>query len=233
MLAGIYIPHKMPGTRAFDRLEADYLRRAFRALRSAAKDTRFVFFSESDTPPFSADIPIERIRRRDSMFRRISRDKPALEQALALRNADVLLTTVDAPVGRITLPKVLFTLDMMIYDGNAAPEGRLHPTLPRLVKRNCADSKFILCPSAHVQKSCSAQMEIGLEKTVLARAGVEEAFGVPRASIIEGPFTLFPLNRYTCRHIKTITEALRRNKGLFPPTPVSYTHLTLPTKRIV
>ncbi len=224
MLAGIYIPQQSDrvggGETVHDALEIAYFRRALRVLRNVNKDTRFIWFSEQQTEALCDHVPTEVIQKRAGLLRSASGDAPSLEQALEMHKADVLLTTVDAPPVRTSLPKVVFTLDMMLQSGAVSAKKKLHPALPRAVKRNCADARLFLCPSAYVQKLCATQVEVGLEKTVLARAGVDEVFSQPRPSIIDGPYVLFPMNRYTWQNIKTVTEALRRNPALFPPTLV-------------
>ncbi len=203
-----------------DGLEAAYFRRSLRVLREVNKDTRFIWFSEHETEPLCENVPTELISKRPALLRSLAGGGPSLEQALARHKADVLLTTIDAPAVRATLPKVMFTLDMMVYTSKRPGNGQLHPALPRTVKHNCAEARFILCPSVSAQKSCSAHLEMGLEKIVIARAGVDKVFAQQYDSIIEGRYALFPLNRYTCDNIRTITEAIRRNPRLFPPTLV-------------
>ena len=221
MLVGIYIPQRADGDEmlALDQLEGEYLGHALRVLQKVNKDTNFVCFSESASSSMGDGIPTQRISRRSSLFRPISGNTPTLEVALAQSGADVLLTTLDAPSVHTKIPKVLFALDLVL-PGVPPPKNKIHPVIPRSVKRNCADARLIICPSTHMQKACSAHVEVGLEKTVLARAGVDTSFSKTRTSIIDGPYMLFPMNRYTFHHISTVTEGIKRNPALFAPTLV-------------
>ncbi len=222
MLVALYIPQRTNDPAdmlALDQLEADYLLRVLRVLRKVNKDTNFVCFCENKNTTLGEAVPVQMVSRKGSLFRPVAGNLPSLEQALAQSNADVLLTTIDAPSIRTKIPKVLFALDMML-PGTRIYKNKLHPVVPRSVKRNCAEARLIICPSTYMQKTCSTCVEVGLEKTVLARAGVEAAFGGEYASIIDGPYMLFPMNRYSCPYIGTITEAIKRNPGLFSPTLV-------------
>jgi glycosyltransferase involved in cell wall biosynthesis len=157
--------------------------------------------------------------RRGTLFRPAAGNAMPIEQALVKSKVDVLLTAIDAPSVRTNLPKLLFALDMLV-PGSTVGKNKLHPVLPRAVKRNCADARLIICPSAYMQKTCSTCAEVGLEKTVLARAGVEMSFSKEHTTIIDGPYMLFPMNRYSSPYIGTVTEAIKRNPGLFSPTLV-------------
>ena len=222
MLVGIYISQRTEsasGARSLDHLEVEYFGRALRVLRKVNKDTQFVCFSDYKMAPLCEGVPVEQISRRGSFFRAISSNAPTIEQALTHHKVDVLLTAIDAPSVRTNLPKLLYALDMMLQDGPPV-KSKILPPAPRYVKRNCSEARLILCPSPSMQKACSTQAEVGLEKTVLARAGVNQSFSKARPSIVDGPYTLFPMSRYTCQNIGTVTEAIRRNPGLFPPTLV-------------
>ncbi|MCK5860866.1 MAG: hypothetical protein KAH38_00175 [Candidatus Hydrogenedentes bacterium] len=188
-------------------------------LRKVNKDTRFISFSEHETAPLCDGVPVERIRRRGTFFRPVSSKEPTLEQALKRHNIDVLLTTIGASSISTRLPKLTFALDM-ILPGSLPVKNKVHSPVPRAIKRNCSESRFVLCASAYMQKVCSTRANVGLEKVVVARPGVSQSFTKKCSSIIEGPYAVFPMNRYSCRNIATVTEAIRRNPSLFPPTLV-------------
>lgn len=215
MQVGIYMPQYLERTRKTpprDYLEQEFFRRALSSVRDKMGDIRFIWFSkEGDHFPCEA-IPTVPVRSGISFLSAGSNGCRTLTQALREYQVDLLMTRIDAPLTRISLPKVLFTLDMTFHSATspAAP-------MPKYIKRNCTEARSILCPSVYVHKTCSSQLEIGLEKAVVARAGVDDIFGNPTHAIVEGPYALFILNRYTHAHIPTFIESIRRNVDLFPP----------------
>ncbi len=217
MLVGIYMPQgpaQEQAPRAVDQLETEFFRRALGALGRISPETRFVWFSETDMSPPCDNVSVCVVSRRASLLNPWRDKTPTLDQALQQQRVEVLLTTIDAPPARTTAPVVLFTLDMTFREDNGSA------AISKSIKRACGEARIILCPSVYVHKSCASQFEMGLEKAVVARAGVEELFGQRQASIVDGRYALFILNRYTWPHIATITEAIRRNPDLFPPTLV-------------
>lgn len=207
---------------AVDGLECEFLHRAVRGILNArAKtDARFLWFSDSDDGPAFPDIPCEPVSRPGVLLSIRRGGKPTLDQALASHGVDVLLTRIDAPPVRAQIPRVLFTLDMHFH-GDVSRSGTVPaPLLPRKIKQMCTEAKSIICASEYVHKACASRLEMGLEKAVVARPGVDGVFSQPQESIIEGPFALFVLNRYTEPAIPMLLDAIRRNRGLFPPNLV-------------
>lgn len=222
MLVGLYIPQRTDNTNemlALDQMEVEYFGRALRVLRKINKDTDFICFSENKHLTLCNGISTQQIGKRGSLLRPAIGNAPSLEQALTQNNVDVLLTSIDAPSVKTSLPKVMYALDMVL-SGSPPQKNKLHPVVPRAVKRNCMEARLIICPSPYMQKACSTYTEVGLEKTVLARAGVDASFSDVQSSIIDGRYMLFPMNRYTCSYIKTVTDAIQRNPDLFSPNLV-------------
>lgn len=202
-----------------DQLEFEYLRRALAALPESSRDTQFVWFSDTSEISPCDGVPAYVVNRRTSLLTPMRGKTPTLELALQQHNVDVLLTTIDAAPLRSAVPTALLALDMAFSATNASG-GKANTPQLKSIKRACSDAKIILCPSVYVHKTCSSRLEMGMEKAIVARAGVEELFSRPQDNIIEGRYALFVLNRYTHRHIPTVTEAIRRNPDLFPPTLV-------------
>ena len=221
MLVGLYIPQRehADDMLALDQMEVEYFGRALRVLRKVNKDTDFICFSENKHLSVGDGIPTHVINKRGTLFRPAIGNAPSLEQALTQSNIDVLLTSIDAPSVKTNVPKLLFALDM-ILPGSPPQKNKIHPIVPRAVKRNCAEARLILCPSPYMQKACSTYAEVGLEKTVLARAGVNASLSDVHSSIIDGRYMLFPMNRYTCPYIQTVLDAIQRNPDLFAPNMV-------------
>ena len=222
MLVGLYIPQRTNATNdmhALDQLEAEYFGRALRLLRKVNKDTDFICFSENKQMSVCDAIPTYPIKKRGGFFHPATGHAPSLEQMLRHHNVDVLLTPIDAPPVKTSIPKILFALDM-IFPGSPPPKNKLHPVVPRAAKRNCLEARLILCPSTYMQKACSSYADVGLEKTVLAQTGVNPSFSDTHPSIIDGNYMLFPMNRYTCPYIDTVTNAIQRNPDLFAPNLV-------------
>lgn len=207
---------------AVDGLENEFLRRAVRGVMQSRTrtDARFLWFTEDDNDPASADIPCERISRHGSLLNLVRGGHPSLEDALKKNQVDTLLTRLDMPPPGKNIPKVLFTLDMYFHGDVTRNTNIPPPALPRKVKQICAEAKGILCPSEYVHKACASRLEMGLEKAAVARPGVENSFSDPQDSIIDGPFALFILNRYTEPSIPTLLAAIKRNPSLFPPSLV-------------
>jgi len=222
MLVGLYIPQRTDNADdmvALDQMEIEYFGRALRVLRKVNKDTDFVCFSENKHLSICDGVPTRQINKRGALFRPAIGNAPSLEQALTQDKVDVLLTSIDAPAVKTSIPKLLFALDMVL-PGSPPQKNKIHPIIPRAVKRNCSEARLILCPSSYMQKACSTYAEVGLEKTVLARAGINASFSDARSSIIDGRYMLFPMNRYTCPYIKTVLDAIQRNPDLFAPNMV-------------
>ena len=225
MLVGIYMPSGAVQRNApytVDGLENEFLRRALRgALQSRTKsDTQFVWFTEEQCDPPTTDIPCVQISRGASLLNLVRGGHPTLEDALAAHQVDVLLTRIDAPPLRRSIPKVLFTLDMHFHGDITRNSAVPPPPLSRKIKQACAEAKSIVCPSEYVHKACASRLEMGLEKATVARPGVESVFSEPQDSIIDGAFALFVLNRYTEPAIPVLTAAIKRNRALFPPNLV-------------
>ncbi len=209
-----------------DRLETLFFRRALGSLSGASKDVHFHFFSEDETQSLGPETPTTLVRSGGTLLRSLNRGGlPTAEQALREAAVDVLLTKLDAPSLRIAAPKVLFTLDLAFHNPGPKGPGKVEAPLPKQLKKTCAEAKVIVCPSVYVNKICASQLDIGLEKTVVARCGVSDVFGADYPSIIEGPYALFLLNRYTHPNLGAVVEAIRRNRSLFPPTLVVCGHI--------
>lgn len=225
MLVGIYMPAGTVQRGALppvDGLEIYFLRHAIQGIAGSKTntDTQFVWFYEEGEEPPLHEVPCEAIRRPASLFTLSHGNAPTLEEAVVNRQVDVLLTRIDAPqpLPR-NVPKVLFVLDMY-FQGEAQIVRTPAPPLHRKIKQACNEAKSILCPSEYVHKTCSSRLGMGLEKAVVARPGVNPVFKEPQGSIIDGPFALYVLNRYTESGIPTLLNAIEKNRELFPPTLV-------------
>lgn len=225
MLVGIYMPNgtiQRGASPPVDGLETEFLRRAIRGTlgSDANKNTQFIWFYDEDEDPGLHEIPSEAVRRPSSLLKLMRGNAPVLEEALATHQVDVLLTRMDAyPLPR-TIPKVLFVHDMHFQGTTAQNAAVPPPALHRKIKQACAEAKNIICPSEYVHKICSSRLEMGLEKAVVARPGVAPIFSEPQESIIDGPFALYVLNRYTESGIPTLLAAIEKNRELFPPSLV-------------
>ena len=225
MLVGIYMPSgssQRNAPAAVDGLESDFLRRAIRGVLRAKNrtDARFLWFTEEENKPVDPDIPCECVTRHGTLMNLVRGGHPSLEDALKKNQVDTLLTRLDMPPPGKNIPKVLFTLDMHFCGDVTRNTNIPPPPLPRKIKQICAEAKGILCPSEYVHKACASRLEMGLEKAAVARPGIEEVFSRPQDSIIDGPFALFVLNRYTEPSIPMLQAAIKRNPSLFPPSLV-------------
>jgi len=225
MLVGIYMPSgafQRNEPSAVDGLEGEFLRRAVRGVLNSKtrSDAKFVWFTEEDNDPAAADIPCERVSRHGSLLNKMRGGYPSLEEAIRKHRVDVLLSRLDMPLPTRSVPTVLFTLDMFFH-GDVTRDNKIPPPpLSRKIKQACSEAKGILCPSEYVHKACASRLEMGLEKAAVARPGVDPVFSVPQDSIIDGPFALFILNRYTEPAIPMLLAAIKRNPMLFPPNLV-------------
>ncbi len=226
MLVGIYMPVgtiQRGALPTVDGMENYFLRHAIQGILHAEThtDTQFVwFYDEGEEPPIQ-DVPCEPVSRPASLLRLSHSSTATLEEAVARRQVDVLLTRIDAPQPLLrNVPTVLFTLDMH-FQGEAAQNNVTSPPpLHRKIKQACTEAKSILCTSEYVHKICSSRLEMGLEKAVVARPGVDPIFREPQGSIIDGPFALYVRNRYTESGIPTLLTAIEKNRELFPPSLV-------------
>lgn len=206
----------------YDGLEKEYFRRAFSAVhgRSIYQDVELIWFDEGANPApceFISTIAVNEHRSSLSLFRSSG---SKLEQCVKAQQLDVLLSRIDVPFSRLDLPQVLFTGDMLFHGeshlGNKLPP----PPLSKRIKQACTDARAILCTSPYVHRSCASRLEMGLQKAIVATAGVDTLFSEPQNSIIEGNFALFMLNRYTFPAIAMFNEAVKKNPSLFPPSLV-------------
>ncbi len=225
MLVGIYIPSRkiLEGNSLItDRLENEFLLRAIRGILSSSTntDTNFLWLMDKTDDWVVTDIPMKRIHHRTSWFDLARGNTPTLDQTLAAHHVDVLLTRVDTYPLPKSIPKVLFALDMLFHDDAARNPSATPQSLPRKIKKSCVEAKIILCPSQYVNKACASRLDMGLEKAVVAPPGVDPIFSHHQESIIDGPFALYVLNRYSRSGIPTLLNAIQKHKELFPPTLV-------------
>lgn len=225
MLVGIYMPsgcHQRKGPVAVDRLESIFLRNAIQGILATGHkmDTEFIWFTEGEEDIGDDRIPVVSIRAQSSFLSLGRGSVPTIEEALKRYDVDVVLTRLDVPAPSRHIPRVLFTLDMHFCGDTLRNLDIPPPPLPKKVKQLCTSANAIICPSEYVHKACASRLEMGLEKAAVARAGVSDLFELPQDNIIDGPFALFILNRYTEPSIPTLLDAIKRNPDLFPPNLV-------------
>lgn len=225
MKVGIYMPSSSGSKTApvfYDGLEGDFFRRALTAIHGqvAHTDVHFFWFDDGDSPSPCSLIPSLQVNTGASVLRLVRGSGPTIEQSVKDHDIDVLLTRIDAPPVRLSIPKILFTLDMLFH--GEAPPGSTTPPPPlsKKIKQACSEAKGILCPSEYVHKACASRLEMGLEKATVARAGVSKVFSEAQPPVVEDRYALFILNRYTFPSIPTFIDAIRKNRSLFPPTLV-------------
>ena len=226
MRVGIYMPvsekDRSDPPLYYDGVEKEYFRRAFSAVlgRNTYEDVELFWFDEGDNPsPCQAIQTVSLHKHRSSLSLLRSADS-RLEQSIKETALDVLLTRIDVPALRLSIPRVLFAADMLFH-GESPPGSKTPPPpLNKKIKQSCTQARAILCPSTYVHRSCSSRLEMGLEKAIVARAGVDEIFSQEQASMIEEPYALFILNRYTFPAVPTFLEAVKQNASLFPPNLV-------------
>lgn len=222
MRVGIYMPVAEKGHAGpplyYDGVEKEYFRRAFSAVlgRSTYSDVELFWFDEGDNPSPCESIRTVSINEQRSSLSFFRSADSRLEQSVKEQALDVLLTRIDVPSMRLPIPRVLFAADMLFH-GESPPGSKTPPPpLNKRIKQSCTQARGILCPSTYVHRSCASRLEMGLEKAIVARAGVDETFSKEQDPIIEEPYALFILNRYTYPAVPMFLEAVKQNASLFP-----------------
>ncbi|HNZ48523.1 MAG TPA: hypothetical protein PLZ53_05015 [Candidatus Hydrogenedentes bacterium] len=222
MKVGIYMPFGERGKSAsslfYDGLEKEYFRRALGAVHAqkAYSDMELLWFDEGGNPSpcaFVRTTAIEPVRSSLSLFKSSSR---LLEKVVQDEGLDVLLTHISTPLLRLSIPQILFTADMLFHGETRSVSNTPPPPLSSKIKRACMSAQSILCPSEYVHRSCLSRLEMGLEKAIVAKAGVDKIFSEPSPSLIDPPYGLFILNRYTFPALPTFFNAIQKNTSLFP-----------------
>jgi glycosyltransferase involved in cell wall biosynthesis len=139
-----------------------------------------------------------------------------LDRAARRRGIDVLFTSLWTAPARISVPTVLYALDLLGFEKEYLRERHRTPMPPKTAKRLCANAAAIVAPSEFIQRKYLELLEIPLNKVVVAPLGVDPVFGEPNACAAQQPFLLTVGTTREFRNIPRLREVFEWLKDEFP-----------------
>ena len=186
MLVGVNTLAIPPG---FGGGEERFLRKTLATIRQAQPSTRFVVF----TDPGNHDSfdGYDRVCAKKGVRLGLSNDTGAMLAPLAKSaGIDLLFSPLNTGPAKFPVPVVLLALDLRRWEPEHLKLERRAAARHKAIKRVSANAAAIVTPSESVQRKALHLLEVGLDKTVIAPLGVDEVFGEPQPSLVEGPFLL-------------------------------------------
>ncbi len=186
--------------------ESRYLRMVLTKMRQLQPDTQFVIFTDPDNHGAFEGWDRECIEGA-VRFGVFGGAESQLDRAVRRRRVDLVFSSLWAAPSRLSVPLVLYTLDLRKFEEEYQRENRRTAPNPKLAKRICTAAPAIVAPSEFLQRKFLELLEIPLNKVIVAPLGVDPAFGQPHNCAIQEPFLLAVGGTHPFRNIARLRKA--------------------------
>jgi alpha-1,3-rhamnosyl/mannosyltransferase len=195
--------------------EDRYLRRLLVTMRQIQPDTQFLIFTDPANHDSFAGwdrAPLDPDRRRGLFSGRDAQ----LERAAKQRGVDALFSCVANAPARVSVPVVLYALDLLRWEVDYRREHREDEACFKRVKQICADAAAIVAPSGFLQRKYLELLDVPLNKVIVAPLGVDEAFGRPSPCIVPQPYLLTVGSTRRFKNVPRFRDALEQLRDHIP-----------------
>jgi glycosyltransferase involved in cell wall biosynthesis len=175
----------------------------------------FSCFHDADVAPPLGGMPGIPVERAGGGFQSLLRRGNNLESALQQHNIDLVVSPIQSPCLKTTVPQILVALDLAPWDRGGAGAPGFKNT-----KKACATARHIIAPTEHVRRRCLELFEAPMEKIVVAAPGVSPNLSKPTLSVVEKPYVVMFFDPLTAPLLHTVREAMELRKDEFPQTQV-------------
>ncbi len=194
--------------------ETRYLLRVMRKMRELQPDTQFVVFTDSENHESFEDWERECIG--GARFGIFGGMDAQLDRAARRRGADLLFSSLwNAPL-KLSIPLVLYSLDLRKFEEEYQRQNRKTAPSPKSAKRICTSAAAIVTPSGFLQRKFLELLDIPLNKIVVAPLGVDPGFTRPNECAIQEPFLLMVGGTHCFRNVPRLREAFELLKDEIP-----------------
>ena len=195
--------------------ESRYLRMVLRTMRELQPDTEFVVFTDPDNHDALEGWDRECIEGggRFGVFGGVDAQ---IERAAKRRGVDLVFSSLWAAPSHLSVPLVLYALDLRKFEDKYQRENRKTAPSPKLAKRICASAAAIVAPSEFVRRKFLELLGSPLNAVIVAPLGVDPAFGQSYTCGIQEPFLLTVGGTHAFRNVKGLRDAFELLKGEIP-----------------
>jgi hypothetical protein len=217
MLAGVNMIDD--ADHVLDDAEQRYLRRFLETARTVQSSTQFVVFTSDPGCKSVGGWETVQVDPHGGMFGALPVRGSALDHALRRSQVEVVLSPLDAAPAVSAVPQVLLAMQVEAWEPeHGAPQKR--SARLKAMKRACASARAVVATSEHLRKRCLELLDVPLDKSLAAPAGVDAVFEGPQAPMVGPPYLLLFRDAATASQLPRIFPVFTAFQDEFPHTLV-------------